>query len=123
MVSTESTAINPALQTHPTRILDMWRELGLSDDVLAAALDVDPRALARWSRGMYPQLATRRRLAFLEQLQAHLRETFVDDDAVRQWLHADNRYLGGLKPAEALRAGRIDRVEAALTALDSGNFV
>jgi transcriptional regulator with XRE-family HTH domain len=104
------------------QVLESWRRLGLSDEVLAGALDVDPRALARWRRGMYPQLATRRRLALMERLQIHLRDTFADD-AIPEWLEADNRYLGGLKPAEALRAGRIDRVEAALTALDTGNFV
>ncbi len=111
------------LHTSPLLVLDAWRQLGVTDDVLARALDVDPRALERWQRGMYPQIATRRRLAFLEQLHGRLRTTFGDDDAISHWLHADSRYLGGLKPVDALRAGRIDRVEAAVEALDSGNFV
>ena len=34
-----------------------------------------------------------------------------------------NRYLGGMTPADAVRAGRIDRVEAALEAFDSGVFL
>lgn len=34
-----------------------------------------------------------------------------------------SRYLGGIRPAEAIRAGRADRVEAALDVLDSGVFV
>lgn len=118
-----SSGHSTTLLAPPVRIVDSWGHFDVDDDVLAGTLDVDLRALARWRQGMYPQLATRRRLAQLEALGVHLRETFTDDDAIREWLHSDNRYLGGLKPVEALRAGRIDRVEAALTALDAGNFV
>jgi hypothetical protein len=112
-----------SLQTPPVKVLEAWRQSGVTDDVLAGALEVAPRALERWQRGMYPQIATRQRLAAMEALHAHLRDTFTDDDAIREWLHADNRYLGGLRPVEALKAGRIDRVEAALEAIDSGVFV
>jgi hypothetical protein len=56
-------------------------------------------------------------------LDARLRETFDSAEAIRGWLNAENRYLGGLTPAEAVRAGRVDRVEAALEALDSGVFI
>ena len=59
----------------------------------------------------------RRRLALAERL----REAFGEN--AYEWLHADSRYLGGSKPIEALRAGRVDRVEAALEALDSGFFL
>jgi hypothetical protein len=42
---------------------------------------------------------------------------------VREWLHAPNHSLGGFSPVAALRLGRVDRVEAALDALDGGIFV
>ena len=48
---------------------------------------------------------------------------FTTPEAARAWLHGSSRYLGGLTPAEAIRVGRFDRVEAALEALDSGVFV
>jgi hypothetical protein len=52
-----------------------------------------------------------------------VQETFSDPKAIRLWLETDNRYLGGIKPIEALRVGRYDRVAAALEALASGVFV
>jgi hypothetical protein len=62
-------------------------------------------------------------LAGLLALDVRLRETFDSAEESREWLNAENRYLGGLTPAEAVRAGRVDRVEAALEAIDSGIFV
>jgi transcriptional regulator with XRE-family HTH domain len=98
--------------------------LGLSKKELADALDATPRTLERWrTGGTYPQRDTRRRLAELVELDYHLRETFEDREAVQRWLSSPNRYLGGLTPVEAVRVGRVDRVEAALEALDSGVFV
>jgi hypothetical protein len=38
-------------------------------------------------------------------------------------MHADNRYLGYLRPVDAIRSGRIDRVTAALDAFDAGTFI
>ena len=65
----------------------------------------------------------RSRLDRLVALLQHLQQTFTTQEAVRSWMHTDNRYLALLKPAEVARAGRIDRIEAALEALDSGIFV
>jgi hypothetical protein len=106
-------------------ILDQWNSCGVSDEMLAAALGVTPRTPDRWRRGMYPQTETRERLAALNELYERLITSFgVDDpEALRTWLHGDNRYLGGLKPVDALEAGRFDRVEAALVALDEGFYV
>jgi uncharacterized protein (DUF2384 family) len=109
----------------PYQVLDQLEsELGLADSDLASSLRTNPRTVARWRTGQtYPQHEARRRLAELVNLHHHLRETFTTNEAVRGWLHASNRYLGGLTPVEVLRVGRLDRVEAALEALDSGVFV
>ncbi len=106
-------------------ILDNWNSCGVSDEILAAALGVSARTPDRWREGTYPQTDTRERLAALDELYRRLTTSFGDDDveALRIWLHADNRYLGGLQPVDALKAGRFDRVEAALVALDEGFFV
>lgn len=98
--------------------------LGLNDSELAAALGSSPKTVERWRSGQtYPQHEARERLARLLTLVERLRETFDDVDAARSWLRSESFYLGGLTPAEALYAGRPDRVEAALEALDSGVFV
>lgn len=113
------------LEMTPARAVERLKEgLGLSTNELAGALDAAPRTLERWRVGeTYPQRDARRRLAALVALDDHLRETFEDAEAGYAWMRAGNRYLGGLTPAEAVRVGRIDRVEAALEALDSGVFV
>ena len=99
-------------------------ELGLSARDLASALDVDRRTLERWiASDTYPRRETRRRVAILLRLLDRLGDTFTDSEMVREWLNGPSRYLGGMRPIDALRAGRIDRVDAALGALDAGIFL
>lgn len=99
-------------------------DLRLTDAQLAGALGVSPRSLERWHAGeRYPQHESRDRLDAMVALQHRLRETFATWNAAADWLHADSAYLGGLKPVEALHVGRIDAVDGALEALDSGIFL
>ncbi len=99
-------------------------ELGLSPADIARALNIDTRTLARWRSGAtYPQHDGRARLVELLALNHRLRASFQTMEAARGWLGDPSRYLGGLSPRDALRAGRIDRVTAALEALDSGVFL
>lgn len=111
------------LEMTPGRAVERLEEsLGLTRVELAAALGASPRTLERWrSQETHPQRGARRRLAELVGLEEHLSETF--GGSARIWLREPSPYLGGLAPADALRAGRADRVEAALEALDSGVFV
>ncbi len=98
--------------------------LGLGRGELAGALGASAKTVERWRSGQtYPQHEARERLAELVAVEAHLRETFDDPESGRAWLRSGNPYLGGLTPVEVLRAGRADRVQAALEALDSGVFV
>jgi uncharacterized protein (DUF2384 family) len=115
----------PTLEITPAEALRVLvGDTGLADDELAPALGVTPRALARWRAGAsYPQREARSRLARLLRLDERIRAAFEGDEAVRQWLRAENAALGLLTPAEVLKAGRLDRVEAALTALESGIVV
>ena len=100
------------------------QELGLNDADLCGALRIDARTLDRWRKGQtYPQHEARARLNRLTTVRDRLHETFTDAAAIRSWMTTDSRYLGGLKPAEVARAGRLDRIEAAIEALDSGAFV
>lgn len=113
------------LEVTPARAIEQLRgDLGLSTDELAGASGASSRTVKRWLEGeTHPQRGARRRLADLNALHHRLRETFGSPEARRAWLRASNRHLGGLTPADAMRAGRIDRVDAALEALDSGIFV
>jgi hypothetical protein len=99
-------------------------DLGLSAKDLTGALSVDRKTLERWVSGeTYPQREARKRLIALLGLRDHLAESFDDLAGAREWLSAPAGYLGGITPAEALRTGRMDRVEAALEVLESGIFV
>jgi transcriptional regulator with XRE-family HTH domain len=118
-------AASAVLETTPRQALQALQEgMGLSDAELMEALGTSHRTLRRWRSGTaYPQVLARQRLARMLRLQERVREAFDDPDAVRRWLQAESRLLGGMTPAEALRVGRLDRAEAALEALDSGVFL
>jgi hypothetical protein len=101
----------------------MTDELGLSVRDIAAALGIDARAVERWrSTDTLPQRETRQRWNQLLAVIEHLEDTFKIPEARRTWLHSPSDYLGGLTRAEVLCAGRFDRVEADLVALDAGIF-
>jgi hypothetical protein len=102
----------------------LTRFLRIADAQLAQILDVSPRTVERWkTAAAFPQHESRQRLEALEALVHRLDESFKSPDGARLWLHADSGYFGGLKPIDALLRGRIDAVDAALEALDSGIFV
>lgn len=118
-------AEKPGLEMAPAVAVEsIERGLGLSGSELAAALGSSPKTVERWRSGQtYPQHEARERLARLLALVEHLGETFRDRETAHSWLRTGSFYLGGLTPAEVLHAGRADRVEAALEALDSGVFI
>ena len=105
-------------------IEELEQGLGVSSEVLAGATGADRRSVERWRSGQaFPQHEARRRLDRLAELLTRLNGTFATADGVRLWMQTDNRYLGHLKPVEVARAGRLDRLEAALQALDAGVFI
>lgn len=122
-VRTRSVAGGRVVRSVGETVEDVGRTLLLSDAEIAAALGVGSRTVDRWRRGdAVPQRDARERLGALVALGEHVRQTF-QDAAVGGWLRSENRSLGGLTPLEAIRAGRPDRVEAALEAIDSGIFL
>jgi len=113
-----------ALKDLKAEIDGLKQDLGLSNDVLAGALKVDARTIERWRTGVsFPQHEGRARLDAFLTVRAHALDTFNTAEAARTWMHTNNRYLGGMTPENAAQAGRLDRVEAALTALDAGLFI
>ena len=105
-------------------ILSVTKDLAIDNRTVAGAVAVDESAVKRWVTGAsFPQHEKRERLQALLDVRDHVRDTFDTAEAARSWMHANNRYLSGLSPADVLLAGRIDRVEAALTVLDSGMFI
>jgi hypothetical protein len=109
----------------PEEAIRIWKvELGLADKDLRGALDTDQRTLGRWMDGdTIPQHEARLRLAVLMHLYERLAETFDDNEVIRDWLESPSRYLGRMKPVDAIRAGCFAEAEAALEAFKSGGFL
>lgn len=103
---------------------DQLRQLssyfGLSPAALATALhtnDLSTIANARSSNG------SRAALASLVALQQRLDEMFTSHAGVERWLQSPSGYFGGETPFTYLAAGKTDRVNAALDAIEAGVFV
>ena len=118
-------ALAVARDLTPHQLIEqLGSDLGLTTSDLAKAVDASARTVERWRNGVaYPQTEARNRLVGLLGLRNHLFGTFATATAIQEWLRTPNRFLGEMAPIEALRAGRADRAEAALEALDSGIFV
>jgi len=100
------------------------RDLGISAETIALALDVDRRTVERWRANQsVPQGKTRERLAELLILCDRLLRMFGTPQRTQEWLRASSRYLGGFTPEEALKAGRVDRVRADLDGLAAGVYL
>lgn len=113
------------LDRSPGAAIDaLQRDLGLSLGDLAAALHVHQHTVERWRKGdTYPQRDADRCLTALMALHARLGAMFTSWEAAADWLHDPNRYLGDMTPAEVLRAGRLDRIDVALTGFEAGVFI
>jgi len=112
-----------------TRVLSEQLEhlttaLGISYEELAQVLEIDRKTVYRWlADERFPQPGSRARLDALETLVDRLGESFKTPAGSVTWLHSESGYFGGMRPVDALLRGRIDAVNAALEALDSGIFV
>ncbi|MBI4493179.1 MAG: helix-turn-helix domain-containing protein [Chloroflexi bacterium] len=100
------------------------RDLGISTETIARALNVDRRTVERWRANQSVlQGKTRERLGELLDLHHRLLQMFGSPDAAQEWLGARSLYLGGFTPEEALKAGRLDRVHADLDGLAAGVYL
>jgi transcriptional regulator with XRE-family HTH domain len=102
----------------------LQRDLDISIETIAQALDVDRRTVERWrSNRSVPQGKTRERLGELIELRDHMLRLLGTREATHEWLRSSSRYLGGFTPEEALKAGRLDRVRADLDGLAAGIYL
>jgi len=115
----------PVLGMTPGQAIEtLQRDLGLTLKDLQSVLNTTPRNIERWiNEQAHPQTKARQQLMDLMNFHRHLEAMFTDWEGAREWLISPSRYLGGLTPLEAIRAGRLDRAHAALMALDSGVYL
>lgn len=110
-------------QTIADTIESLGRDLGLTSAELAGGLGVTTRTLDRWRKGeSLPQREARERLRAFTEMRDHAVDVFVADDA-REWIRTPLPIFRGMTPAELLRAGRLDRVDHVLGAIEHGIFL
>ena len=96
----------------------------MTDAQFAAVPRVQPRTVERWrAEDAFPQHESRQRFEALLAHAQRLGESVKTPQGQLQCLRTESGYFGDLKPIDALLRGRIDLVDAALEALDSGVFV
>jgi transcriptional regulator with XRE-family HTH domain len=88
---------------------------------LAEALGVSPAQIGRWMRGGGVDLRNAERVDGLEHVMSSLLRLY-EPDAARAWLFGFNPQLGGRRPIDVVRAGRMGEVLDAIAADYGGAF-
>jgi Protein of unknown function (DUF2384) len=77
---------------------------------VAMLLGKRPETVSRWNNGRtYPRVYTEKTLYDLELIVTQLADLF-EPKQTRQWIFAPQKRLGGISPADLIRAGQIDEV-------------
>jgi len=96
---------------------------GISGREVAQLLNTTPETVSRWRQGRTtPQPKALDRLLWLDWLADQL-GTFYEPDEARLWLFSPHVDLDGVRPADLIAAGEIERVLAILDRLQSGAYV
>ncbi|HWV86177.1 MAG TPA: helix-turn-helix transcriptional regulator [Capillimicrobium sp.] len=99
------------------------RHAGLTETDLADGTGASPRTVRRWAHARTtPQARYQPRIDDLRAIVEILEDTLTAK-GIQQWLRSRNRYLGGQRPIDALRAGHFDKVQEAANAFSDGTYL
>lgn len=102
-------------------IVRALKPYGVTQSDIAAATGVTDRAVRGWqSSAIRPERYDR--LSELRDIVVVLSESLTPR-GVGQWLHARNRLLGGDRPVELLKLGKVEEVRRAAAAFADGSYV
>jgi transcriptional regulator with XRE-family HTH domain len=102
-------------------IVRALKPYGVTQSDIAAATGVSDRAVRGWQSSVIrPERYDR--LSELRDIVLLLSETLTPR-GVGQWLHARNRLLGGKRPVELLKRGKVEDVRRAAAAFADGSYV
>ncbi|MBI1388216.1 MAG: DUF2384 domain-containing protein [bacterium] len=83
---------------------------GMKQSDIAQLLATNPETVSRWNQGKnYPHSSTETILLELEYIIDQLSDLYEPDEA-RFWMFSPQKYFDGKKPADLIRAGKIDDV-------------
>lgn len=105
---------------HLPVVNEAHRSLGLTYKQVAGMLRADESTLQRWRTGTSePSPVFLSRMESLDELLREIRARFRRTDSARRWLDTRVSAFGDQRPLDLLLTGRIERVTAALQALNS----
>ncbi len=104
-----------------SEIVRALRVYGLTQAEVGSVTGVSDRAVRAWASSAI-QPVRYDRLAELRDLVLLLSDSLTPR-GVGQWLHAQNRLLGGERPLHLVAAGRLDEVRQAAQAFIDGSYV
>jgi transcriptional regulator with XRE-family HTH domain len=93
-----------------------------SQSRLAGLLDVDRSRISRWLRSEVPDPDNRLKLEALEFVYLRL-AAFLAPKTAEKWLLGVNDHLGGRRPVDLIREGRVAEVVAAAEQFETGAYV
>lgn len=106
-----------------TRLGRIREQGGIKGRDIAQLLDTTPETVSRWNTGRAePQPDLLQRLLMLEWMVDELSE-FYDPAEAKLWLFSPHKLLGGIRPADLVKEGRIDKVRALIAQLKDGAYV
>lgn len=106
--------------TLPARVRSARRAFH-SDTELAQLAGVHRSNVTRWKHGERPARENYELLVGLDAVVTLLSQ-FLDPRSVPKWLRGFNAHLGGRRPVDVLRDGRLSEVIAAVEAEREGAF-
>lgn len=92
-----------------------------SDEELARVLGLEVGKVARWKDGESPVPGHRERLLALDVV-VELLTGFLEPPSIRKWLIGFNQHLGGARPVDVIRQGRISDVFQAIQSERTGSY-
>jgi hypothetical protein len=104
----------------PIRV-ESARRAFASDTELAELAGVHRSNVTRWKQGERPAPENVQLIVGLDVVVTLLSQ-FLDPRSVPKWLRGFNAHLGGRRPLDVLRAGRLSEVIAAIEAERQGAF-
>lgn len=100
-----------------------FKDYGVSQTDLATVAKVDPKTVYAWkAKSAKPRSTAYTRLDGLRDVVSVLSDSLTSR-GVGQWLHAQNRMLGGKRPLDALREGDQEAVLEAARSFVDGSYV
>ena len=111
-------AIEKLEDVRPLEVEHLRKDLGLTQERMAAAIGVTPRTVQNWESER-PSPHAKRRLRDLIELRQTLRE-YMQPDQFQEWLTTNNEAFGEAKPFDLIVDGRTRDVLVEFRRLQTG---